>query len=294
MAAPTNVLIATDLSDWAGKAALRGADIARKFPNGQAILAYVQEQSDFDFFIQFMAGQEDFDTDTLMQETELFLKEKAKNLAEKTGVTVSTEARVGRIADEIQDIIQQTQPVALILGKHGHGYHAMPVVGNTPVKLIQGCPCPALVVHNEPDQPYRRVLIPIDFSDASKDQLAQAVALIPDAAEITAIHVCQEPAFIHGIAPEMLDKFKEHLLITANEQMDQFLQEVGKGRTIKRHIAVGDPHQDIMKYANEQNIDLLVLGKKRRNRLQEYIIGSMVHTGLNEAACDVLVTPALR
>lgn len=292
MADQTNILIATDLSAWAGKAEQRGADIARQIPNGQATLAYVQEQSDFDYFVQFMAGTEDFEPDALMQETDIALKDKAKNLAESSGITVTTEARVGGITDEIQDIIRQTNPLILVVGKHGHGYHAMPIVGNTPVKLVQGCPCPVLVVQNEPDQPYQSVLIPIDFSETSQKQLEQSLAIIPEDVDITLIHVCNEPAFLHGVAPEMIDKFGEHLITTARHQMDDLLKSLGAEKTFKTHIVIGNPHSEIINYIKEQNIDLLILGKKPRNRLQEYILGSMIHTGINQAECDVLVLPA--
>ena len=49
-------------------------------------------------------------------------------------------------------------------------------------------------------------------------------------------------------------------------------------------------YQAILEYVRKFDIDLLVLGKHPRNRLEEYLVGSTVHYAINEAECDVLIT----
>lgn len=51
----------------------------------------------------------------------------------------------------------------------------------------------------------------------------------------------------------------------------------------------GDPGPSIIKYASEHPTDLLVLGSRGLNSLQEMVMGSVSHKIVKQAACPVLV-----
>jgi len=50
----------------------------------------------------------------------------------------------------------------------------------------------------------------------------------------------------------------------------------------------GDPRRALLETANAENVDLLVLGKRGRNPLQQLLMGSVA-----EAACRGLDVPVL-
>ncbi len=297
MSANNPVLIATDMSDWARKAEARGAVLAKSVSKGEVILSYIQEESEIDAFLKFFEEAPDVSVETVVEGLQYSIQARARELTAEQGVSVTPVASVGRIADELQVIVRDNKASILVMGKHGHGYHAVPIIGNTPIKVIQGCPCPVLVVRNDPDQPYKRVLIPVEFTDASAHQVKQAMPFIPADAEVTLLHVFMPPtAMLISRTPSsaagMLEKAAERIKAEGEETMKGFVESLGLGRSVKTQVKVGLPDQTILESVSANSIDLLVLGKKPRNRLQEYVMGSVVHTGLNKAECDVMITPA--
>ena len=292
------VLVATDMSDWAKRAEVRGAIIAKNAADGDVLLSYIQEKSDADAFLKFFAGSSNVSQETLLKGIQEGLQSRADALKDEQGVSVTPIVSVGRITAEIQLLIQKNNAGLLVMGKHGHGYHAVPIIGNTPVKIIQGCPCPVLVVRNNPEHPYKRVLIPVEFTEASAHQVKQALPFIPQDAEITLMHVCMPPtAMLLSRAPtpvDVLEKAQKRGVAEAEASIKEFVDSLGISHPVKTVVKVGLPDRTILENITVNNIDLLVLGKKPRSRLQEYIVGSMVHTGLNEAECDVMITPSLK
>ncbi len=292
------VLVATDMSDWAKRAEVRGAIIAKNAADGDVLLSYIQEKSDADAFLKFFAGSSNVSQETLLKGIQEGLQSRADALKDEQGVSVTPIVSVGRITAEIQLLIQKNNAGLLVMGKHGHGYHAVPIIGNTPVKIIQGCPCPVLVVRNNPEYPYKRVLIPVEFTEASAHQVKQALPFIPQDAEITLMHVCMPPtAMLLSRAPtpvDVLEKAQKRVVAEAEASIKEFVDSLGISHPVKTVVKVGLPDRTILENITVNNIDLLVLGKKPRSRLQEYIVGSMAHTGLNEAECDVMITPSLK
>lgn len=298
MAEKANVLVATDMSDWAKKAEVRGAVIAKELGGKQFTLSYVQEKAETDVFLKLVSGISDFGEDEVVKKVKDRLQKRADVLAAEQNITVNPVVRTGEIAEETQVVLKTSNADLLVMGKHGHGYHSVPIIGNTPVKIIQGSPCPVLVVRNNPEHPYKRVLIPVEFTEAGAYQIQKALPFIPADAEITLINVCMPPTQMHqhfvAVSLEMIERFKKRISEEAQNDMKKFVDGLNLDRPVKTVIKVGLPHHTILDYVTTENIDLLVLGKKPRNRLAEYLVGSMVHTGLNEAECDVMVTPSLK
>ncbi|WP_227936739.1 universal stress protein [Alkalihalobacillus deserti] len=51
----------------------------------------------------------------------------------------------------------------------------------------------------------------------------------------------------------------------------------------------GEPGPTIVKHANENKFDVVVLGSRGRNRLQELVLGSVSHKVAKRAKCAVLI-----
>ncbi|MEX2416751.1 MAG: universal stress protein [Paenibacillaceae bacterium] len=54
-------------------------------------------------------------------------------------------------------------------------------------------------------------------------------------------------------------------------------------------ILHGEPGPVIVKYANENNVDLIVLGSRGLNALQEFVLGSVSHKVAKRAHCPVMI-----
>jgi nucleotide-binding universal stress UspA family protein len=55
------------------------------------------------------------------------------------------------------------------------------------------------------------------------------------------------------------------------------------------HISIGTPAEAIVQYANEHEIDQIVMSKQGQGGLQSLLLGSVVSKVLHMAACPVLI-----
>lgn len=54
-------------------------------------------------------------------------------------------------------------------------------------------------------------------------------------------------------------------------------------------ILHGTPGPEIIKYANEQQVDLVVIGSRGLNSLQEMVLGSVSHKVMKRVNCPALI-----
>ena len=54
-------------------------------------------------------------------------------------------------------------------------------------------------------------------------------------------------------------------------------------------VKEGDPGPAIVKYANEHHVDLVILGSRGLNNLQEFVLGSVSHKVMKRAHCPVMI-----
>ncbi|MBO4790006.1 MAG: universal stress protein [Oxalobacter sp.] len=289
------ILTATDMSDWAKHAETKGAALAKSLGNTDMLLVTVQEQMGGIFSMG--SAEEILSQELYQREAKRMLAEKAEQLSKEYGITVTPITRVGNVTDEIKALIKEEKPSLLVIGAHGQGYHFMPIIGNIPVKLIQGNDCPTLIIRQEEMRPYKKVLIPVDFSEVSVNQIKQAMEFVPEDAEITLMGICESPSsdlkFYSSVEPAVLEAYRNTIKEKGQVKMDQLIEKVGSSRQFKTYLEIGVPYRVMLNYVKTNGMDLLVLGKHRRLRLEDYLIGSTIHYAINEAECDVLVTPSM-
>jgi hypothetical protein len=77
------------------------------------------------------------------------------------------------------------------------------------------------------------------------------------------------------------------LLGVAQTELDQFVKETGVIEVEKR-AAVGHAASEIVRYAERENIDLVVLGTHGRTGLARVLMGSVADEVVRMAPCQVL------
>ena len=134
----------------------------------------------------------------------------------------------------------------------------------------------------------RRILFATDFSEPARGAQQYAVAMAEKfAAELHAIHVVPEiiiPAtdsFTVWTLPEGGMKAQ----LAAAEQ--QLYKEIGSGPALCRTV-VGFPIEEIMKYAKDHEIDLIVVGTHGHTGLAHLLMGSVAEKLVRLSTCPVL------
>ncbi len=136
----------------------------------------------------------------------------------------------------------------------------------------------------------KRILLPTDFSDLSSEATKYACALAEQFdAELHMLHV-HENVVIHeygmGIDWDKLAKEMKH---ASEARMNEVLDpEWAEGRTIVRATAEGPPFLEIIRYAKELEIDLIVMATHGRSGVSHMLIGSVAEKVVRKAPCPVL------
>ncbi|MGH7127051.1 MAG: universal stress protein [Planctomycetaceae bacterium] len=138
-----------------------------------------------------------------------------------------------------------------------------------------------------------RILVPTDFSEHSKPALDYACAFAEQfGSELHLVHVLQD---LVGLVPEPgmgvppPGDYVQELTASA----EQALAELPSAEwTDKFHVVRatrhGPPFVEIIRYARDQDVDLIVLGTHGRSGLVHVLLGSVAEKVVRKAPCPVL------
>jgi len=138
-----------------------------------------------------------------------------------------------------------------------------------------------------------KILYPTDFSDLSLTALKYARSFSQAYnAQLHCLHVVDE-AYQYWLAlgPDgvPIGPDTQQMVQTAEEQMSKFTAEhlAGLDKLIT-NIVSGRPFLEIIRYARDQAIDLIVIATHGRSGLSHVLMGSVVEKVVRKAPCPVL------
>ena len=141
----------------------------------------------------------------------------------------------------------------------------------------------------------KAVLYPTDFSECSLAALPYAVGLAQqNHAELHCMHVVDVPHEQHltseyMVPMEMPHVPKDKLLRTARVRLDRFITESLSGiDEVTSRLVLGDPFAEIIRCAEDHEIDLIVLGTHGRSAVASILLGSVAEKVVSRAPCPVL------
>lgn len=138
----------------------------------------------------------------------------------------------------------------------------------------------------------RRILVPTDFSKFSDNALTYAVAFAEKfGAELHLLHVVQDLALF--IPPEVaaapVAAPVDQLTTAAHAALDRIVREHTLQRlNVQREVREGNPFAEVVRYAKERDIDLIIMGTHGRTGLAHVLLGSVTEKVVRKAPCPVL------
>jgi len=145
---------------------------------------------------------------------------------------------------------------------------------------------------------FQRILFPTDFSDLSRVALRHALELVDVFdAEFFCHHVVDEAfQYWSAMGPESIPVGPppEQLLESGSLRMTTFRSEhlAGLKKEVKTSVVIGRPFAEIIRFARDNNIDLIVMGTHGRGALAHMLLGSTTEKVLRKACCPVLTVRA--
>ncbi len=238
------------------------------------------------------------DPDTIMDMMEksarVQMEESLEPHRERVFQIIERTRKGGSVVQVVLDYVVENKIKLVVMGNHGrHLKHFF--LGSVTEEVVRTAPCSILTVRSAPEEikvkPIREILIPVDFSNASKAALTQARRIAAQhGARLTSLHVIQ-----HAVHPEEqseiqpLTEFLPEMEASRRKLLDSMSEKNG-GPVVNIHsvLSVGNPYQEIVDYARKHRSDLIVMGRHGYNRLVHLLLGGTVERVIRMAPCPVL------
>lgn len=162
------------------------------------------------------------------------------------------------------------------------------------MRLLSRTTCPVLVVKQPPHEPYRRLLVPVDFSPSSLRAIRHARSIAPQA-EIVLLHAFEVPfegkLRYASVDEDAINRYWIVAKQEATQKLHALCNEAGLSSIETQRIVLhGDPTVCIIEQEQERDCDLIVIGKHGQSVLEELLLGSVTRHVLAESQSDVLVS----
>ena len=141
----------------------------------------------------------------------------------------------------------------------------------------------------------KRILVPTDFSEHSERAAAYAIELARryQAEAVHCIHVSDIPAdllatsnyYMTGPSEEFIDRIRDE----SRKALGAFVAKNQQGVPTKTAFLEGRPFVEIIRYARDNQIDLIVIATHGRSGLKHVLFGSVADKVVHKAPCPVLV-----
>lgn len=139
---------------------------------------------------------------------------------------------------------------------------------------------------------YTKIAVAIDLSSESSAVMKRALDVAAPDSEIHLIYV-QEPmdSVYMGVVPYGpvfvgMDEVEENLRSELREKLDTIGETAGVPASC-RHFLSGTPAREIRQFAEENGMDLIVLGTHGQKGVQ-LLLGATANSVLHGSSCDVL------
>lgn len=138
----------------------------------------------------------------------------------------------------------------------------------------------------------KRILFPTDFAEGALNALPYAIDLAKSyGAKLHLLHIVYDIATASGLyVPHIsVDTLYKELDVSAQKELEKFGATAKKDlKDVEYTVMRGIPYEEILKFAQEKNIDLIVIGTHGRKGLDRILFGSTAERIVRNALCPVL------
>jgi universal stress protein A len=141
----------------------------------------------------------------------------------------------------------------------------------------------------------KKILVPVDFSPASAQALAQAMTLAePFSGSLHVLHTWEVPTYLRPDltvwSGDVSATLADHAKREAEKNMHRFLEDARllESPHVTSEVLWGAPYPTILAVAEEGGYDLIAMGTHGRTGLAHLVMGSVAEKVVRHAKCPVL------
>jgi len=137
-----------------------------------------------------------------------------------------------------------------------------------------------------------KILVAIDFSDGSAQELRYALKFaIQFDSHLLLLHILHDPAEAPGFysSEKASKKVFRNMEETASRMMDEFAEKYLKEwKKYNAQIIPGLPAEEIVRIAEKEQVDMIVMGTRGHSGIKRLMIGSVTDRVIRACTCPVL------
>lgn len=135
----------------------------------------------------------------------------------------------------------------------------------------------------------KRILVPTDFSEHSDSAMRYGAELAAKfGAELHLLHAIETAPMMYGEGAWFPPENEAELEAAAVKQLDDLHIEAAESLTVTRKSVHGHPFVETVRYARDNDIDLIVMGTHGRGPVAHMLLGSVAEKVVRKAPCPVL------
>jgi nucleotide-binding universal stress UspA family protein len=203
-------------------------------------------------------------------------------------ITISSGRAVSAF-DAIMEKARELGPDLIVLGTHGRSGLGKFLMGSEAEKVLRHAPGSVMTLRADArvggaDGRFRRVIVPVDFSEHSRHALEAARGLA-EGASLTLLHVI-------GPLPPMYYAAgltsRVHVDPDLPGRVSARLREWAGDTAAETIVGEGQPAEEILRAAEETQADLIAMGTRGLTGLEHVMVGSVTERVCRRAGCPVL------
>ncbi len=255
-----------------------------------------------------------------------YARDKLQKIAEELDIKCEIIVSSGHAADEINETVRENNIDMVIAATHGGSGIKRFLIGSVTDRLIKILTCPLLVLHAQENQfvspadekiGLKRILVGCDFSPDSKLAFDYALSLAQEfQTQLYLAHVIKpvehtrlsasdymeiqgddytrwarsEYLDLQTDAPNENGKEKSNLSSRLEKQLSSMVPEESRNWCTPVIIQLkGQPYKELINFAEQNKVDMIVLGVHGYSLLEQFLVGSTTDRVISQASCSVLV-----
>jgi universal stress protein A len=141
---------------------------------------------------------------------------------------------------------------------------------------------------------FKKILVATDLRDTSQQALATAAEMAREhKSTLLVVNVVPDPMnqpwVIEAYGVDWI-RVREDVCRAAAGELNKLVSDIAPSSPrVETEVLIGVPAAEIVRYAREHGVDLMVVGTHGRGQLRRAFLGSVADRVVREASCPVLV-----
>ena len=136
---------------------------------------------------------------------------------------------------------------------------------------------------------YKKIILPTDGSEYSTREILRASKLLSEDGEVIILSVATELRKTAFHRTKDIEKLNQESIEEAEEYVQAMKEGFDDSVNVRTEVRVGFPSDEIIKLAEEEGADLIIIASSGKSGLHRFIIGSVAENVLKNSEIDVLL-----